>query len=288
MLFEKQYPLVSRVILGFVIASSLKILPASFDSVGVLVISLVCFAGGFVVARAMDCAQEKEKYYLGEIVMHLIGFYDYTVILTYLSLVSSLCGMVCIYKEHFWLAVGCLAISGTCDMFDGIVARSKKNRTEDEKNFGIQLDSLCDVVCFGVFPAVLLYFSGVNTVFGVALLIFYVLCALIRLAFFSVLETKRQKTEGGCAKEYRGLPVTSSDIIFPFFYLVGLLLPGESMSLVYSIVALLTAILFVSDFPIPKLDVAKLLGKVTAKQNGEGTAEPSEEAECAASSGKRA
>ena len=60
-LFEKQYPLVSRVILGFVIASSLKILPASFDSVGVLVISLACFAGGFVVARAMDCAQEKEK-----------------------------------------------------------------------------------------------------------------------------------------------------------------------------------------------------------------------------------
>ena len=36
---------------------------------------------------------------------------------------------------------------------DGRVARTKKNRTEDEKNFGIQLDSLCDVICFGVFPA---------------------------------------------------------------------------------------------------------------------------------------
>ena len=61
MLFEKHYPAVSRVILGFVIASSLKILPSSFDSLGVLAISLVCFAGGFIVARAMDRAEEKEK-----------------------------------------------------------------------------------------------------------------------------------------------------------------------------------------------------------------------------------
>ena len=61
MLFEKHYPLVSRVILGFVIASSLKILPSTFDSMGLLVISLACFVGGFVVARAMDRVQEKEK-----------------------------------------------------------------------------------------------------------------------------------------------------------------------------------------------------------------------------------
>ena len=78
--------------------------------------------------------------------MRLIGFYDYTVVLTYLSLVSSLTGMVCVCRDYFWPAVGCLMFSGVCDMFDGIVARSKKNRTADEKNFGIQLDSLCDVV----------------------------------------------------------------------------------------------------------------------------------------------
>ena len=108
-------------------------------------------------------------------------------------------------------------------MCDGVVARTKKNRTADEKNFGIQLDSLCDVVCFGVFPAVILFFSGVNTVCGLAILIFYALCAVIRLAFFNVLETKRQVAEGGCAKGYRGLPVTSAAIILPFFYLSTLL-----------------------------------------------------------------
>jgi len=151
--------------------------------------------------------------------MRLIGFYNYTVVLTYISLISSLVGMRFAYVGKIGLAIACLAFSGFCDMFDGVVARTKKNRTNDEKNFGIQLDSLCDVVCFGVLPAVILYFCGVNTVYGIAILVFYALCAVIRLAFFNVLETKRQMTESGCAKEYRGLPVTSSAIIFPAAYL---------------------------------------------------------------------
>ena len=58
-LFSRHYPIMSRVILGFVIASSLKILPSSFEGIGTLVVSLLCFAGGFIVARAMDCTKEK-------------------------------------------------------------------------------------------------------------------------------------------------------------------------------------------------------------------------------------
>ena len=60
MLFEKHYAVFSRIILGFVIASSLKILPTSFESPLALLIGLVCFAGGFAVAVAMDKASEKE------------------------------------------------------------------------------------------------------------------------------------------------------------------------------------------------------------------------------------
>lgn len=162
--------------------------------------------------------------------MQFIGFYDYTVILTYLSLVSALLGMRFASQGRFGLAVGCLILSGVCDMFDGMVARSKKSRTADEKNFGIQLDSICDVIAFGVAPAVLLYFSGANTAIGVAALVFYVLCALIRLAFFNVLEIKRQMHEDGCAKEYRGLPVTSSSIVLPVVFLVGLALARGGQS----------------------------------------------------------
>lgn len=193
--------------------------------------------------------------------MKFIGFYNYTVILTYMSLISGAIGMKCAYDGKLGLAILCLLLSGICDLFDGVVARSKKDRTANEKSFGIQLDSLCDVICFGVFPAVFLYFSGVNTILGVAFLIFYMLCAVIRLAFFNVLEANRQASEDGCAKGYRGLPVTSAAIIFPFFYLVGLLLPSNVMTVIYYILPILIGILFIADFHVPKLDIAKLIHK---------------------------
>jgi len=199
--------------------------------------------------------------------MRFIGIYNYTVVLTYLSLVSSTVGMVCAYRGRFMLAVCCLVVSGICDMFDGVVARSKKNRTTDEKNFGIQLDSLCDVVCFGVFPAVLLYLNGVNSIAGIAVLVFYVLCAVCRLAFFNVLEANRQMVEEGCAKSYRGLPVTSSAIIFPLFFLIDELLPpGLEDALCYAL-PLLAGFLFILDFSVPKLDVGKLLHRKREEVN---------------------
>ena len=191
--------------------------------------------------------------------MRLIGFYDYTVILTYISLFSGLAGIKSAFDGRLGLAIGCLVFSGVLDMFDGAVARTKKNRTQDEKNFGIQLDSLCDIVCFGVLPAAFLYCSGVQSIAGMAILAVYVLCALIRLAFFNVLEMRRQQTEGGCAKGYRGLPVTSVAIILPFFHLVGLALPGNVLLVIYHVVPAVTAVLFVWDFTIPKMDIGKYL-----------------------------
>ena len=191
--------------------------------------------------------------------MRLIGFYNYTVVLTYLSLVSSAIGMLFACRGKFGDAIACLMLSGICDMFDGVVARTKKDRTQDEKNFGIQLDSLCDVVCFGVFPAVFLYFRGVNSLAGVAALIFYILCAVIRLAFFNVLETNRQMTQGGCAKGYRGLPVTTAAIILPALFLLGAVLPETVGRALYHVYPAAVGFLFVLDFPVPKLDIGAML-----------------------------
>lgn len=71
----------------------------------------------------------------------MLGVYDYTVILTYISLWISIGGMMLSLNGHLDLAVLCLALSGLCDMFDGKIARTKKDRTEIEKRFGIQIDS---------------------------------------------------------------------------------------------------------------------------------------------------
>ena len=199
--------------------------------------------------------------------MKFIGVYDYTVILTYMSLISGLIGMKLALDGKIMWAILCLGISGICDMFDGVVARTKKNRTQDQKNFGIQLDSLCDVVCFGVVPAVILYFWGVNEIWGIAFLVFYVLCAVIRLAFFNVLEIKRQQTEGGVTKKYRGLPVTSIAIILPLTFLLHYLLPENVMTVIYYVLTVIVPFLFVLDVGIPKFCVDKIFAKKKEKRS---------------------
>ena len=191
--------------------------------------------------------------------MRLIGFYDYTVILTYMSLVSAVLGMTFAHKGIFGAAMWCLFFSGFCDAFDGTVARTKKNRTEDEKAFGIQLDSLCDVVSFGVAPAFACYCMGMDTVVGVVILCIYCVCAVIRLAFFNVQEAKRQQVESGSNKYYRGLPVTNSAAIFPLYYLTHSILPSDVFVAGLYILAAVTAFLFILDFRVKKPDFSKLL-----------------------------
>lgn len=145
----------------------------------------------------------------------MIGFYDYTVILTYISFASSISGIFLATRGHFNWAIFCLAFSGLCDMFDGKIARTKKNRTEDEKRFGIQIDSLCDVVCFGVFPIVLCYELGMTHFYSIPILVFYGLAGVIRLGYFNVMEEKRQNETSENRKYYQGLPITSMSVALP-------------------------------------------------------------------------
>jgi len=184
--------------------------------------------------------------------LRFIGFYDYTVILTYISLLSAVFGMVLAHLGSFTAAILCLMVSGVCDAFDGTVARSKKDRTADEKAFGIQLDSLCDVVSFGIFPAFLCYCMGMESIIGLVILGTYCTCAVIRLAFFNVLEAKRQQEEGGSNKVYRGLPVTTISIIFPMVYLLRFFLPKTVFIILLHVMAGAVAFLFILDVPIRK------------------------------------
>lgn len=195
----------------------------------------------------------------------MIGFYNYTVIVTYLSLLSSMFGMVLCVKMSvlsggtngdYRLAVFLLALSGLFDMFDGKIARTKKDRTVDEQRFGIQLDSLCDVVCFGIYPVLLAYCIGMRGRISAIIFIIYALGAVIRLAFFNVMEEKRQNETSENRKEYQGLPVTSIAVIFPVMFLLGLLLKrfgfeaGQGLTL--QIGMLVTGVLFVVDFKLKK------------------------------------
>ena len=144
----------------------------------------------------------------------MIGFYDYTVILTYVSLASSVIGMTQAIHGRFKVAVVLLAFSGLCDMFDGKIARTKKNRSDDAKAFGIQIDSLCDVVCFGAFPALICYLLGVRGFLGMTVIALYCVSSVIRLAFFNVMEMNNALITEEGEKFYRGLPLLVVGLLF--------------------------------------------------------------------------
>lgn len=213
----------------------------------------------------------------------MIGVFDYTVILTYLSIISATAGIFVSMAGdgHPYIGIFFLMFCGLCDAFDGKVARTKKNRTDFQKNFGIQIDSLSDVIAFGALPASIgvavlrrsHFFHDVVNIseltfpkvilygFLFAILIFYTLAATIRLAYFNVTEEERQLTDEGVRKMYVGLPVTSAALIFPTLALIQYVTPFDFTPGYYAFY-LLTAFLFVGKFKIRKPGLCGILTMV--------------------------
>lgn len=188
----------------------------------------------------------------------MIGYWSYTVILTYLGLISAFVGIafsVLFASGDAMLSVifpvGCLLICGFCDMFDGRVARSKKNRSEDEKNFGMQIDSLCDLVCFTVLPATLGFCMGGSHIFAAISGSALILAGVVRLAYFNVEEMKRRSDPDNDDHSYTGLPVTSTALLVPIIFLFRNF-TGSMFPTFYHICIIIIAVLFVLNFKIPK------------------------------------
>lgn len=199
----------------------------------------------------------------------MLGVYNYTVWLTYLSLLSSVTGIIVSLDGtgHPFYGTLCLLLCGLFDAFDGKVARTKKERTAIEMGFGIQIDSLSDLVAFGVLPGCIgvsiLMVHNVehglpSNIIGMEhgwiyyiIVLALALAALVRLAYFNVTEEERQKTEGGVRKYYEGLPVTGSALIFPIVICVTYMLNCDPID-AYFCTMLLTALAFVSRIRIPK------------------------------------
>lgn len=182
----------------------------------------------------------------------MIGYYNYTVILTYLSLISALFGTHLAFRGEPVGALICLLLCGAFDSFDGMVARTKKGRTEEEKKFGIQIDSLVDMFSFGIFPAIIGYTMGLNGWLWFAIFALYAICAVSRLGYFNVAEEMRQKETTEKRKYYQGLPVTSSSLIFPVVYLLKAAVGLGTMQGIYGIMMLVVALAFVIDFKVIK------------------------------------
>ncbi len=211
----------------------------------------------------------------------MIGVYDYTVILTYLSLLAGCTGTIIAMSGvgHPYIGMFLMLFAGLCDGFDGRVARTKKNRTDLEKKFGMQIDSFSDLISFGLLPAAIgmsmlrhhVALSDLRNVAvgwldesttmahsdlyrGVLIIIalIYILAAMIRLAYFNATEEEREEEirKNGVAY-FTGLPVTSAALVFPMVLLMHYI-PRFDLSVPYFVVMLIMACLFVGRFKIRK------------------------------------
>jgi CDP-diacylglycerol---serine O-phosphatidyltransferase len=107
--------------------------------------------------------------------------------------------------SYLWWAFGLLPLALVFDTLDGRVARWRKRHSA----LGADLDSLADVVSFGVAPAVLGFTLGLRGVFDAILLIFFVACGISRLARFNVTAADLAD-ETGKVKYFEGTPIPSS------------------------------------------------------------------------------
>ncbi len=174
----------------------------------------------------------------------LIGFYDRSVVMTYIGLAFAVVGICFAYVTNLTWSVVCLIVAGVCDMFDGKIARACKNRTEEAKEFGVQIDSLCDTVAFVVLPVLISLEMGHQGPISITVCVLYVLAGVIRLAYFNVLAAKADKSSP--MKFYTGLPVTSAAVIFPTLWLISRFIQRFSTTILFDTFMFITAVLFVS------------------------------------------
>ena len=179
-----------------------------------------------------------------------IGKWNKSVILTYTGTVVSLLGIYfCFkgYENNINIAMSCLIIAGVCDLFDGKIARKCK-RSEEEKNFGIQLDSLADTIDFITLPAAITLSLSFNSWYHFIILSFFTICGIARLAYFNL----TTEDNSNPVKYYKGLPVTYTAIIFPVFYLIKYIVDSSIFNIVFTCVIFCIALLNILNIKIKK------------------------------------
>lgn len=153
-----------------------------------------------------------------------------------------------------------LIIAGICDLFDGFVAR-QEDLSEEEQAFGAQLDSLNDVVCFGILPVIILD-QWIDNSWFFPVFAIYLIAVLFRLAYFNVHGTKpavegHSENETGAPEAeplqyYTGLPVTYVALVMPLLCLIGVALSGLWLQLFLCLICLGLSAAYTLPYPVPK------------------------------------
>lgn len=161
-------------------------------------------------------------------------------IFTLVNLLLGFISIVYTMKEEFRIAAILILLSMALDGMDGKLAR----RLDASSAFGKELDSLSDLVSFGIAPAILIYAdhlssSGLYEYLGLSVAIIFALCGAIRLARFNVLNI---------SDYFIGVPITAAGSLIAVLELFSNRIP----EIAFPIVMLLLSALMVSNLKIPK------------------------------------
>jgi CDP-diacylglycerol--serine O-phosphatidyltransferase len=177
----------------------------------------------------------------------ILGFLkDRANLITMLGLVSSVIGIYFAIKGSFEAAMIALLWAILCDWMDGPVARRTKGRDKSLGEFGAELDSLVDIVSFGVLPAIVLLSYGEFSPWFLPGAIALIAAGVIRLAYFDVFGL-----EGGST--YVGLSLDINSFAFTLVFLFESLVDRELFQWAIYAMSLLLAGLNVSSLRMPKM-----------------------------------
>lgn len=133
----------------------------------------------------------------------------------WVTLVNATCGVLSVFSaleyasgagdQAAWLALGLIPVAGIADFLDGRIAR----RIRRQSVLGADLDSLADLLSFGLAPAAIAFALGLNGGWDKVLLVYFVCCGLSRLARFNVTAAELADTTGK-VKYFEGTPIPSS------------------------------------------------------------------------------
>ena len=170
--------------------------------------------------------------------MEIYKFIKLPDIITLVSVIFAMLSIFFSLQRDFVLASLLILFSVAADFLDGTVARFIKRKGD----FGKQMDSLADVIAFGVAPALFGYMLLLHTTFNKIILIFFVCAGLLRLARFNISPP---------SDYFEGIPITSAGIIIPLSYLLNI--PINLLVYIY----LVLGILMISSFKVRKFKATK-------------------------------
>lgn len=186
-----------------------------------------------------------------------IGYFSLANTVTLLGLASSVMAVFCSSQKLYPLAVLMLLFAGLCDMFDGRIARVTSGRARREKIYGVQLDSLADVISFGVVPALIAYNMGYQGVIDLILYLVFIICGAIRLAYFNT--QALSDTPDMNMKYFTGVPIPVSCVLLPFMILISMLINDLSISQwLFRVFFLLLGIAYILKIRIKKFGLRVL------------------------------